>query len=60
MDSETAKDILEKYDVSYIVVGKMEQVYFLPEGLDKFKALDGVYWTSVFEIGETTIYQVIE
>ena len=59
-DVEEANAIVEHYDVSYIVVGKLEQVYFLPEGLEKFDAFDGKYWTTVYQVGETTIYKVIE
>ncbi len=51
--------LLEKYAVSYIVVGQMEQAVYTAEGLAKFEAQDGVLWREVFRVGDTAVYEVI-
>jgi uncharacterized membrane protein len=50
---------LEKYDVSYIVVGQLEGAYYPGVGLDKFPLLNGKLWREVYNDGLTTIYEVI-
>ncbi len=49
---------LQKYDVSYIVVGQLERAYFLDYGLDKFPAWNGDLWYEVYRDRDTVIYQV--
>ena len=36
---ETALELLERYDVTYIVVGDLERFYYLPDGIAKFDAM---------------------
>jgi YYY domain-containing protein len=57
-DQGFVEQFLEQYDVSYIVLGQLEQVFFPGVGLDKFEALDGVLWDEVFHYGSTAIYEV--
>ncbi len=57
-DPEEAKRFVDKYDVSYIIVGQLEQAYHPGAGLDKFKNMDGVLWKAVYDQGDTVIYQV--
>ncbi|NSW51925.1 MAG: hypothetical protein HPY85_05430 [Anaerolineae bacterium] len=59
-DIETARDLLAKYDVGYIVVGRMEQVYYMDDGLRKFQRLEGDLWEVVFQQGQTSIYKVLQ
>jgi uncharacterized membrane protein len=59
-DIETARDLLAKYDVGYIVVGRMEQVYYMEDGLRKFQRLEGDLWEVVFQQGQTSIYKVLQ
>lgn len=53
-----AVQILEKYNVRYIIVGQVERAYYLAESLLKFELYDGVYWTEVYRDGQTVIYEV--
>jgi uncharacterized membrane protein len=38
-DINVAKEFLNKYRVSYIIVSGLERAYYSPEGLDKFVAM---------------------
>lgn len=58
-DIQTALDFLDRYHVSYVILGQMERAYYPGEGLDKFTKFDGVYWKEVFKFQDTVIYQVI-
>lgn len=59
-DIDQALAVIDKYDISYIVVGELERIYYQPTGLEKFSANDGVYWNKVFDQGNTQIYEVIK
>jgi uncharacterized membrane protein len=59
-EREIARELLAKYGVSYIIVGRMEQVYYPEEGLAKFSEFEGDLWEVVFHEGETTIYKVLQ
>ena len=57
-DLRLSQDILEKYDVEYIVVGELERIYYSQAGLDKFAELADAEWISpVFRNEGLTIYQ---
>ena len=58
VDVEYARSFLDKYDVSYIMVGPLERAAYTPEGIAKFKQFAGKYWTEVYRDGDTAIYQV--
>jgi len=58
-DREDAVEFLQRYDVEYVIVGQLEQIYYPGEGLEKFASLEGDLWEKVYENGSTTIYQVI-
>jgi uncharacterized membrane protein len=58
-DFQQAHDFLRKYDVRYIVVGQQERGHYPGEGITKFAAADGVLWRSVYQAGETIIYEVL-
>jgi uncharacterized membrane protein len=57
-DIQETENFLQKYDVSYVIVGQMEKAKYSGEGIGKFQQLDGKLWKSVFTVGSTTIYQV--
>jgi YYY domain-containing protein len=59
-DPVTAIAFLRKHQVSYIIVGQLERVYYEGPGLDKFDRLDGGPWHTVYQDGTTAIYQVAE
>lgn len=58
-DIQETEDFIKKYGVSYIIVGQMEKAKYIGDGIGKFQQLDGKLWNSVYSIGNTTIYQVI-
>jgi len=51
---------LKKYNVRYIVVGKLERAEYIGEGLLKFDAYNGTLWQEVYRDGQTVIYEVPE
>ncbi|MGE5463011.1 MAG: DUF2298 domain-containing protein, partial [Syntrophothermus sp.] len=57
-DADAARAFLDKYDVSYIVVGPVEHAAYTPEGIAKFQEYNGIYWKAVYRDGDTVIYQV--
>ena len=59
-DLQQARDFLWKYDVRYIVLGQQERGHYPGDGLAKFAAADGVLWRTVFQDGDTVIYEVVE
>lgn len=59
-DIYETKEFLDKYRVSYIIVGQLERAKYTGEGIGKFSQLDGNLWRSVFEEGNTIIYEVLE
>lgn len=64
-DVEYALDFLKKYDVQYIIVGQLERNVYpslpeTPDGLEKFKTYEGVYWRIVYQDANTSIYEVIK
>jgi len=54
---EQAEAFLRRYDVGYIVVGQLEQIYYPETGLDKFAAFEGDLWKAVYQDGDTIIYK---
>jgi uncharacterized membrane protein len=49
---------LEAHNVSYIVVGQLEQAFYPGVGLAKFQLHEGQLWDAVYRVGSTVIYQV--
>ncbi|HIE57546.1 MAG TPA: hypothetical protein EYP88_04860 [Anaerolineales bacterium] len=56
LDETTA--FLNKYDVSYIVLGQLERAKYAGDGLVKFEAQNGILWDAVYRDRETVIYEV--
>ncbi len=56
---EVARDFLETYDVSYIILGQLERVYYQGDGLNKFSQYEGLAWKEVYRDLDTVIYQVV-
>ncbi len=65
-DLQLASDFLRKYEVRYIILGQQERGLYSGEqgeqvqGLAKFPAAEGVLWRTVYQEGDTIIYEVIE
>jgi uncharacterized membrane protein len=57
-DLDWTQDFLEKYDISYIVFGQLEQAKYAGPGLEKFESQDGILWIEVFRDRQTVIYEV--
>jgi uncharacterized membrane protein len=58
-DLQLAEGFLNKYQVSYIVLGQLERAKYLPEGIAKFEEGEGTLWQVVYQDQETTIYQTL-
>ncbi len=58
-DRAGTEAFLDEFNVTYIVVGQLEQAFYPGEGLTKFELYDGVLWQEVFRTGSTVIYQVL-
>ncbi len=57
-DKSFVAGFLQKYDVSYVIVGQLEQVLYPGEGMGKFQNWEGDLWDRVYQDKATTIYQV--
>jgi YYY domain-containing protein len=59
-DLAEAYHFLEKYQVSYIVLGQVERSYYQREGIEKFSQLEGQMWRTVYQDRDTIIYEVLK
>lgn len=57
-DTSYVQSFLEEYQVSYIVVGQLEQAFYPGPGLAKFETLKGILWDEAYRYGSTVIYKV--
>ena len=53
-----AQAFLQKYGVTYIIVGQYEHLWYPGPGLDKFAALNGLLWDEAHRNAGTVIYKV--
>ena len=58
-DPTAAQVFLNKYNVLYIVVGKLERAEYSGDGLLKFDFLNGKLRQEVYREGDTVIYKVL-
>jgi len=58
-DPAEAQAFLQKYNVTYIIVGQYERLWYPGPGLDKFAALNGTLWEEVHRNAGTVIYKVM-
>ena len=56
---EIVQNFLATYDVQYIVVGQVEQIYYEGAGLRKFEQYNGKLWKEVYRGMQTVIYEVL-
>jgi len=59
-DPAYVMDFIEEFDVSYIILGQLERVFFPGPGLDKFAAYEGELWEEVFRYNSTIVYEVLD
>ncbi len=57
-DLNFVKQFINKYQVSYIIVGRLEKAFYPGAGLEKFEKLSGVLWDQVFQYDSTIVYKV--
>jgi uncharacterized membrane protein len=57
LDPIQAARLLSRYDVQYIYVGQLEQLYYDPNGLAKFDQPTGL-WSLIYQNEQVKIYQV--
>jgi uncharacterized membrane protein len=57
---DRCEEIINQYDIRYIVVGQLERSLFTEGQLAKFEEQEGRFWKKVFNYQQTAIYQVIE
>jgi uncharacterized membrane protein len=58
-DLKAAEHFLQKYQVSYIIVGQLERAKYQSEGIAKFDQGTGSLWQIVYQDQETTIYKTL-
>jgi uncharacterized membrane protein len=58
-DQDSVVSFLDRYDVSYIILGQLERAKYSPEGILKFEQYNGSLWRDVFRDRDTVIYEVI-
>ena len=61
LSKNAALELIDRYGVRYIVVGDLERIYYLPEGIEKFDRMvvDGTLELAYANYG-TTIYRVTD
>lgn len=58
-DLAQAKEILDRYDVSYVYVGELERTYYWPDGIDKFEQMVSIGLLDIaYRDDNVTIYKV--
>ena len=58
-DLAVAEAILQKYGVSYVIVGQVERLYYPAEGLAKFESMAERSLEPVYSNPQTVIYHVV-
>jgi uncharacterized membrane protein len=58
-DLDFVINFLERYQVSYIIVGQLEQAKYSPEGISKFYEESGSLWELVYQNQDTMIYKTL-
>jgi uncharacterized membrane protein len=57
-NASTAEAILQKYGVSYVIVGQVERYYYPSGGIAKFESMAGSSLEPVYANAQTVIYHV--
>ena len=58
-DMKTAKTIIDKYSIDYVVVGQLEKIVYDEEGIEKFSHYKNNYFEKIYDSDDTTLYKVI-
>jgi YYY domain-containing protein len=57
-DLDFVREFIDKYQVSYIIVGRLEKAFYPGGGLEKFESQAGILWDQVFQYDSTVVYKV--
>ncbi|MFN2284802.1 MAG: DUF2298 domain-containing protein [Anaerolineae bacterium] len=61
VDAESAMNILERYNVQYVILAPYERAYMMPEGLPKFDVMAERGWLApVYDDEYSTVYRVVD
>jgi len=60
IEPELAQDFVTEFDISYIILGQLERIFYPGPGLEKFERYEGILWEEVFHFEDTIIYRVLE
>lgn len=59
-DADYAMEILERYNVQYVILGPYERAYMLAEGLPKFDVMTQRGWLEpVYDDEYSTVYHIV-
>ncbi|MFL2762028.1 MAG: DUF2298 domain-containing protein [Dehalococcoidia bacterium] len=56
-DIDEVRELLDYYDVAYIIVGELERIYYHNEGLAKFDSTKADWLDLVYDSGGTRVYR---
>jgi len=56
---DLAAEFLDRYQVSYILLGQLERALYAGDGLAKFEEQNGALWNEIYRRQDTVIYEVI-
>ncbi len=59
VELQTVQDLIEAYDISYIILGQLERIFYPGPGLEKFDQFEGQLWEEVYRYEDTIIYRVL-
>ena len=57
-DQTEVKQFLKDYNVSYIIVGQLEENVYSQEGIQKFEQWNNLLWDKIYTFQNTSIYKV--
>ncbi|MFW5714420.1 MAG: DUF2298 domain-containing protein [Brevefilum sp.] len=60
VEQNDVQGFIEAYDVSYIVLGQLERIFYPGPGMEKFERFEGILWEEVYRYEDTIIYRVLE
>jgi YYY domain-containing protein len=59
VEPQAVGDFIDEYDVSYIILGQLERIFYPGPGLEKFEQFNGLLWEEVYRYEDTIIYRVL-
>ncbi len=59
-DIAVAKELIEKYNIGYIVVGQLEKIIYPQEGIDKFFLNENGLFDLIYSSEDTNLFKVVQ